>query len=151
MATFTEQAQEVLRQAGGRMTAQRRMIIDLLARTDVQFDAETFYDQAREVDRSVSLATVYRTLNTLADAGMLQRRYISPEHNRQYFERVPDDTVYFFTCRVCHRTFPVRLPAIKQLKTELAQAYGIEVSNLCMCMDGICPECRAAGTKEEKS
>src|SRR5690606_9629097 len=99
MATFTEQAQEALRQTGGRMTAQRRLIIELLAQTDTQFDAETFYEQAREADRRISLATVYRTLNTLADAGMLQRRYISPEHSRQFFERVPDDTVYFFTVR----------------------------------------------------
>ena len=60
--SFSEKAADAIRQSGGRMTAQRQQIIDLLENASQRLDAEALYDQARRNDPSISLATVYRTL-----------------------------------------------------------------------------------------
>lgn len=147
---FRDQALDALKTYGGRMTAQRWALIDLLDASDSQIDAESLYELAHQQDASISLATVYRTLNTLADAGVIQRRYLSPDHDRQYFERMPDESTYFLTCRECRRTISFQTDLIQRLKIELASAYGWHALNICVCSDGICPECSAKQQEKDQ-
>jgi Fur family ferric uptake transcriptional regulator len=148
--SFAERAQNALKQAGGRITDQRNLIIHLLANSTHQIDAESLYILAHQEDASMSLATVYRTLNALADAGIIQRRYLSPEHNRQYFERMPDDHVLYITCRNCHRSFPIETDLIAKLKEQLDTHYSWHNVNVCSCISGLCAEC-SAKLKEQES
>lgn len=63
----------MLRDAGMRVTHQRRTIILTLAQSLDHPSAEDVFARAKGVDTSVSFATVYRTLGALADAGIVQR------------------------------------------------------------------------------
>ena len=96
MLSFTENASKAIRASGGRMTAQRKLIINLLASADEHLDAESLYDLAKAQDTSISLATVYRTLNVLEQADLVQQRYISREHERKYYEPVFIENQYHF-------------------------------------------------------
>ena len=140
---FEAQAQAALKQTGGRLTDQRKLIIHLLANSTRQIDAESLFVLAHQADASISLATVYRTLHTLADADVIQRRYLSPEHHRQYFERMPDDSVLYITCRKCLRSFPIETELIAQLKTEVLVQYNWQNVNICSCISGLCADCHA--------
>lgn len=55
----------MLRDAGMRVTQQRRTIIATLAQSDDHPNAEDVYARAKLVDNSVSFATVHRALATL--------------------------------------------------------------------------------------
>ena len=59
--------------AGIRMTAQRSLIIETLVGSDDHPDADQVYRRAVERDQSISLPTVYRTLNLLDDAGIIKK------------------------------------------------------------------------------
>ena len=59
--------------AGIRMTAQRSLIIETLIGSDDHPDADQVYRRAVERDQSISLPTVYRTLNLLDDAGIIKK------------------------------------------------------------------------------
>ncbi len=60
-------------QHGLRMTGQRRVIAQVLSAAEDHPDVEEVYRRANAVDSRISLSTVYRTLNTLASRGILER------------------------------------------------------------------------------
>src|SRR3954469_19835052 len=55
-----------------RITSQRHAIIDTVFSTDKHFTAEELLSWAREKDKSVSRATVYRTLPLLTESGLVR-------------------------------------------------------------------------------
>ncbi|QUJ76324.1 transcriptional repressor [Sulfitobacter albidus] len=62
-----------LRKAGIRVTKQRIALMQVLAEADDHPDAFELHERARAVEPSVSLATVYRTLSTLEEGGVVHR------------------------------------------------------------------------------
>ena len=55
------------------MTGQRRLIIKVLEDSNDHPDVETLFERANKIDSKVSIATVYRTVNTLKNAGILEK------------------------------------------------------------------------------
>ena len=147
--SFSEKAADAIREAGGRMTAQRQHIIDLLGSASERLDAEGLFEQARVLDPAISLATVYRTLSRLESVGLIRQTYISKEHERKYYEPVAES--YYFTCRECHRVIGFRSDHIAQLKHELQARFGLGDINVCTCVDGICPSCQAKHAQETEA
>lgn len=140
--SFTEDATRIIRAAGGRMTEQRLLIVQLLAEQAGQIDADSLFELASTQESSIGRATVYRTLNTLADAGLLQRRYLSLDHERLYFELPSQESDYLLTCRVCHQTMAFQSDLLRKLKDELAKHHGFDDIRICVCADGICSSCQ---------
>lgn len=60
-------------EAGVRMTNQRRIIIELIDDSDDHPDVDTIYRRAIEIDNTISLATIYRTVGVLEQAGILDK------------------------------------------------------------------------------
>ncbi len=67
--TDSQRLMDTLKTAGMRLTHQRRVICEYLARTDAHPTAATIYDALKPELPSLSLMTVYNTLNTLAELG----------------------------------------------------------------------------------
>ncbi len=63
----------LLRQAGLRITRQRRIILEILSETEGHPDASEIFRQAQIADGRISLATVYRTMKALEENGAIQR------------------------------------------------------------------------------
>src|SRR5689334_25167172 len=61
-----------LEQKNLRITAQRRAIIDTVFSTEEHFTAEQLLGWSRQRDKSVSRATVYRTLPLLIESGLVR-------------------------------------------------------------------------------
>jgi Fur family transcriptional regulator, ferric uptake regulator len=62
-----------LREAGVRITRQRRVVLRLLARASDHPDAMELHRRAAAEDASISLTTVYRTLKVLEEKGEIHR------------------------------------------------------------------------------
>lgn len=60
-------------QAGLKMTGQRKMILRVLDEAEDHPAVETVYERARALDPSISMATVYRTLNLLDELNLVVR------------------------------------------------------------------------------
>jgi Fur family ferric uptake transcriptional regulator len=58
---------------GMRMTEQRRVIARVLSAAHDHPDVEELHRRAHEVDRHISIATVYRTVRLFEEAGILTR------------------------------------------------------------------------------
>ena len=79
--------ESMLRDAGIRVTSQRRTVIAALVHSHDHPTAEDVHARAKTVDKSVSFATVYRALATLVDAAIVQR--ISVDDGPSRFEMAP--------------------------------------------------------------
>ena len=67
--TISERCKSV----GIRMTGQRQIIIKVLENSKDHPDVETLFERANKIDNKVSIATVYRTVRTLQNAGILEK------------------------------------------------------------------------------
>ena len=64
------------------MTGQRRAILKVLSEAEDHPSVEMVYDRARTIDISVSMATVYRTLNLLDELGIVVRHEFKGKFSR---------------------------------------------------------------------
>lgn len=99
-----EVASARLREAGARMTAQRRSVLEILAGNRTHPTAEAVIAQVQAKLGYVSPATVYNTLQTLEELGVVRR--IDGLESRAHFD--PDTSAHQHSiCRRCHRVWDV--------------------------------------------
>jgi len=65
--------EKACQEKGMRMTGQRRVIAQVIARADDHPDVEELHKRAAAIDPHISIATVYRTVKLFEDAGILER------------------------------------------------------------------------------
>ena len=77
-----ENLEEKCVEAGLKMTGQRRVILKVLGESNDHPSVETVYERAKAEDSSISIATVYRTLNLLDELNLVQRHDFNEPHSR---------------------------------------------------------------------
>lgn len=87
---------EWLATAGLRPTRQRVTLAALLVGDgqDRHVTAESLFDSAKSEGEAVSLATVYNTLRTFCDAGLMQE--VTVDGSKSYFDTNTHDHPHFF-------------------------------------------------------
>ena len=110
--------------AGIRMTAQRSLIIETLIGSDDHPDADQVYRRAVERDESISLPTVYRTLNLLDDAGIIKK--INMNDGKARFESVREDHDHLIDADNGH-IHEFYNQELKKVLESIAESMGYEV------------------------
>ncbi|MDD3251506.1 MAG: transcriptional repressor [Lachnospiraceae bacterium] len=62
-----------LKKSGCRITTQRQLLIDIILKDECSCCKEIYYRAAKK-DPSIGMATVYRMVKTLEEAGLIQRK-----------------------------------------------------------------------------
>ena len=127
-----------MRARGLRLTAPRRVILDVVRATDAHPSAAVVHRLVRRRLPRVSLATVYRNLRTLAAEGFLLER-AGGEGLRFDGNTAPHD---HFTCVTCARVFDVPRPARRGSLPRMAARPGFEILDHRMEFYGRCERCR---------
>ena len=73
MASAITSLEKLCTEKGFKMTAQRRVIVRVLAESDDHPAAEDVYRRASRIEQRISLATVYRTIRLLEEAGIVEK------------------------------------------------------------------------------
>lgn len=68
--------------AGLKMTEQRKVILKVLGTAEDHPSVETVYERAKELDSSISIATVYRTLSLLDELDLVIRHEFKEGYSR---------------------------------------------------------------------
>lgn len=91
-----ERGTEWLSSVALRPTRQRMTLAALLVGDgqNRHVTAESLFDSCRATDEKVSLATVYNTLRTFCDAGLM--REVTVDGSKSYFDTRVDDHPHFF-------------------------------------------------------
>lgn len=84
-----DRLEKLCAEKGLRMTEQRRIIARVLSAAEDHPDAEELHRRANELDNSISLATVYRTVKLFEESGIIERHEF--RDGRARFEEVPSE------------------------------------------------------------
>jgi Fur family ferric uptake transcriptional regulator len=144
MSDSGDRLQDTLRAAGRRLTAQRRLILQVLEESDEHLDADALYERVRARDPDVSLATVYRTLAVLKEIGLVEEHRLGEGHG--HYEAVHDEPHYHFTCLRCGKVIEFDTPLMAQIEQELVEQEGVRIVSIHLHVSGTCAQCK--GTAE---
>ena len=125
MSAHTTDFAQALRDAGLRVTQQRMVLLAILMDSADHPNADELLARARAVDDSVSLATVYRTLSALEEAGLIRKLTLESEPSR--YEITPaaehDHVVDIDTGEVIE----IANDEIARLRREMLERLGYEI------------------------
>jgi Fe2+ or Zn2+ uptake regulation protein len=132
-----------LKAAGKRITPQRRLVLDILAQASGHLDAYDIFDRGRNQDASLSLSTVYRTLNVLKETGVVHELHLDDEHHHYELNKKGEHS--HLVCLVCGRVIEVNTSIFSETAMEAGEAHGFEIASAQVELAGYCADCRQSG------
>jgi Fur family ferric uptake transcriptional regulator len=141
IAETPDDAEALIREAGHRLTPQRQLLLDILRAHRTFLDAEQIYALAAKHEGDTSLATVYRTLQLFVELGLVEARYLDPEHKREYYRIAGGLEFHYLTCRGCGAMVPVDPDIIQEVALTWAQEQGLTLLTAHACYTGYCKAC----------
>ncbi|WP_034386367.1 Fur family transcriptional regulator [Deinococcus sp. YIM 77859] len=126
-----------------RQTRQRQAVIEVLRESREHPDAAWIHSRVRELLPSVSLGTVYRTLDALVRDGVVVTIERAGQATRYDYKRAGEDH-HHAVCRSCGAIFDVEAGMLPTLPAA-ALPPGFQVTDVRLEFMGICPECAAQG------
>jgi Fur family ferric uptake transcriptional regulator len=125
-----------------RPTRQQAAVADLLSRSDDFLSAQAVHARLREDGEPVGLATVYRTLQTLAESGSVD--VLRTDDGEAVYRRCSTHHHHHLVCRSCGRTVEVEGPAVEQWTDRIAQENGFSDVTHTLEIYGTCSDCASA-------
>ncbi|WP_043498317.1 Fur family transcriptional regulator [Georgenia sp. SUBG003] len=125
-----------------RMTRQRSAVSELLGRTDDFRSAQQLHEMLRAGGSPVGLATVYRTLQSLAEAGEVDVLRI--DDGETLYRRCARQTHHHhLVCRECGRTVEIEGAMVERWAAKVAQDNGFVDVGHTAELFGTCSACAA--------
>ncbi|MPV49780.1 transcriptional repressor [Pseudactinotalea sp. HY160] len=126
-----------------RMTPQRAAIDDLLDGTDDFRTAQQLHGMLASAGSTIGLATVYRTLTALAEAGRVD--VLRNDEGEALFRRcLRAEHHHHLVCRDCGRTVEIAADVVERWASTIARENGfIEIDHTAEIF-GTCSRCAAA-------
>ncbi len=136
-----ERGREVLRESGLRITPQRAAILELFTGDDGHWTPQRIVTALENSRMSLSQATVYNTLETFEEIGLLSR-FTTPDGHTVFDRNVRDHQ--HAVCTACDTIYDVELPddALAALFEQSSTIIEFEISGASMWLRGLCQSCR---------
>ncbi|OGF30490.1 hypothetical protein A2533_01115 [Candidatus Falkowbacteria bacterium RIFOXYD2_FULL_35_9] len=124
-----------INKSGQRLTPQRLTILKYLQSVTCHPTAEKIYHHVRQTIPNVSLGTVYRNLNYLAQKGLIIQ--FQKDANLTCFDGNPSDHLHFI-CQKCHKVYDIfeNSPIDEKKLKQIGQPQKIECK-----IYGTCNKC----------
>ena len=128
-----------MREKGLKLTSQRLAIIEVLVdKTPVHPSADLIYREAKKKVRSLSLSTVYSTLNELSKHGIIKMLEFDKMENRYEANMMEHINLI---CKGCKKIMDYKPPFIIDTD-EIAKRNRFRVTDSRLEYYGYCQECR---------
>ena len=118
---------------------QRELILKTLQENVIHPTADEIYNIARKEMPSLSLATVYRNLNQLAENNVI-RKIESLDGSVHFDHNLCNH--YHFICTKCHKVYDVPYDVAPDLANKVLAKTGLWVENFDISFKGICQNCK---------
>ncbi len=125
-----------------RMTRQRAVIMRELCALKTHPTADEIYHIVRSTLPHISLGTVYRNLEHLAENGEILKLECAGNQKRFDGNTMPHHHIRCEKCgRVCDVMSEIPLPQVDEKLKESLSAQGFVLTSLGLSMSGICKDC----------
>lgn len=123
-----------------KVTPQRLSIFKMLRNTKVHPSAETIYNSLREEHPTMSLATVYKTLDSFVQHGLIQQLNLGEDSYRYDADIEPH---LHIQCVHCKEVVDMPLPThVTSLRQEVETTSGFKLTGEQLYFYGLCPKCQ---------
>ena len=122
-----------------RMTKQRKAILRVLKNTTSHPTADWIYEKVKKDIPNISLGTVYRNLNVLAEHGKIRVLDYGSNHSR--YDGNPDHH-YHFRCEKCGGVFDLDIDFEIDLNEKINQKTEFIANSHRLEFSGICADCQ---------
>lgn len=138
--SFTTQFQQLCREKNLAVTHQRLVIYRELMQMHNHPSPEQVYERVKPELPSISLATVYKTLHTFVEAGLI--REVSPHHGSMRIE--PNEHRHpHFLCLQCRSITDLADHELDTAALKASIPLGYQVEHISTEVRGICGACQA--------
>ncbi|MPZ00319.1 MAG: transcriptional repressor [Actinophytocola sp.] len=124
---------------GRRATKQRAAVVELLNEIDDFRSAQELHDELRKRGDAIGLTTVYRTLQSLSDAGVID--VLRTESGEAVYRRCSDHHHHHLVCRECGYTVEIEGPAVERWADSIAASNGFSDISHTVEIVGTCSDC----------
>ena len=129
---------------GRPVTAQRQLLLRLIKKTGGHISAKELYRRASRKNESISLATVYRTLQLFKELGLVEERRLGQVYC--HYEVKGSTDHQHLVCRSCGKVIEFESPLISRLVEELKNEHGFSLTKIDLHMEGYCRRCTKGAT-----
>jgi len=137
---LTETQSNIDEKLSRRITEQRQLILGIIQQARGHLDADEIYQQARQRSPSISLSTVYRSLQLFKELGLVEEHQF--DGMRRYYETTPRSKHHHLVCLGCGRIFEFKCPSAEKLKSRISREEGFKVTDTEVRLVGYCAECQ---------
>jgi Fur family transcriptional regulator, ferric uptake regulator len=136
-------AREQLNDVGLKVTTQRLTVLHVLHSHERRhLSAEEIYQRIAEENGHVGLATIYRVLSQLTEAGLVARHIFNAESGKAVYEINQGNPHDHLICLECERVDEFADDAIVERGRGVAEARGYALSQHHLALYGYCSQCR---------
>lgn len=121
---MTSSLEQRCAEAGLKMTEQRRVILRVLGSAEDHPSVESVYERARQIDPSISIATVYRTLSLLDELDLVIKHEFQEGHSRY---EVNWDHHHHLVDLETGEVIEFQNEELEQLKEQIARDLGYDL------------------------
>lgn len=122
-----------------RLTTQRQIILEELAKVKTHPTASELYDMVRRRLPRIGLGTVYRNLELMAESGMILKIEVGGTQKR--FDATTDEH-YHIRCSACGKVDDIDVPVVKELVAQAAASSAYCIQGHHVEFTGICADCQ---------
>lgn len=143
MSTNLDKIYTIIGKSEYKLTTQRKNIIDIILKNeDKHFNCEDIYDEIREIDSNIGLATIYRTLKIFVGLDILTELNFGDGSIRYDIKCLNDGhNHHHLVCTKCGKIIEVKDDSLEDLEREIEEIYGFQVENHKCKFTGICKDC----------
>jgi Fe2+ or Zn2+ uptake regulation protein len=143
-----QDASRIVRSHGGRMTSQRKTILEAFRSVSEHPTAEDIFRVSRQRDASLNLSTVYRTLRWLEREGLVHARAFPEADRSERYDTALPDTHHHFVCTSCRSVLEFDVVELDSICRNMERRHGLRVKEAALVLYGLCAACQAAAQND---
>ena len=145
MQWFWDRLNSYLKAHDLKQTSQRNIIVERFLHMDKHVDVESLHNNLKGEGHNVGLATIYRTMNLLKNAGLVMQHTFSD--SKAVFEvLIPHTHHDHLVCLICGRVTEFVDEEIEKLQEAIAERKGFKLLDHRLDLYGYCQDCQSEAT-----
>jgi len=137
---MSKDIKNIFHKRGLKFTPQRRDVLKVLQDTHAYLSINKIHANVKEILPGTGLATVYRSLETLVDLGLVVKVHL--EDGCHSYTLAPEGHRHPIVCTDCSKVIEYAECPIEDLSKKVSKDTGILIQNHFLQLFGKCEECR---------
>jgi len=130
---------KILKENNLKNTPSRELILNVIKKNTLPITAEDVY-QIVNKKNNVNLSTVYRTLNTLCNKGVIMKQMMHDK--KTYYQLTGHNHKHILVCEICGSKTPIEDCPMHHLEDKIEKETGFKIKGHNLEILGICKSCQ---------